>query len=186
MNKNLKLKNMIRIALMAALCFIVTYLFKVPTFYGYAHLGDSIIFLTAILFGSFDAAFASAIGMMLVDVLGGYAIWAPFTFIIKGIMGYIAGKISYRKNYNGNNIINNIFAGVVSGVWMIAAYYVAGAFILYLFGSSSGGHMVKMSLGKGFIAALSDVPSNTAEVIVGLIAGIIISKPLKNALCRYL
>ena len=100
---SIKTIDIVQISLMAAITFVATSVIHVPTFMGVLHLGDSMIFLSAILFGSKKSAIASAVGMCLFDLVSGYTMWAPFTLVIKGVMGYIAGTIAYRKSYNGNN-----------------------------------------------------------------------------------
>ena len=73
--------------------------------------------LQRLLLGSKKATAASAIGMCLFDLLSPYAIWAPFTFVIKGIMGFIAATIACRKNYNGNSFWNNFFAFTIASIY---------------------------------------------------------------------
>lgn len=48
--------------LMAALVFTGTYFFKIPTAFGYTHLGDCMIILTVCLFGHPQGKLAGAIG----------------------------------------------------------------------------------------------------------------------------
>ena len=59
-------------AAMAALVFLGTYIFKIPTISGYVHLGDCMIILTVALFGMKKGAVAGAIGGGLSDFIGGY------------------------------------------------------------------------------------------------------------------
>ena len=62
---------------------------------GLIHLGNVPLFIMAILFGKKTGAIAGGVGMGLFDLLSGWTAWAPFTFIIVGIMGYIAEIILY-------------------------------------------------------------------------------------------
>ena len=50
------------IGLMSALVFVGTYFFKIPTAFGYTHLGDCMIILTVCLFGTKRGVLAGAIG----------------------------------------------------------------------------------------------------------------------------
>ena len=61
---------------------------------GLIHLGNVPLFISAILFGKKTGAIAGGIGMGLFDLLSGWTLWAPFTLIIVGIMGFTAGKIT--------------------------------------------------------------------------------------------
>jgi len=170
---SIKTIDIVQIGIMAAITFIATSVIHVPTFMGVLHLGDSMIFLSAILFGRKKSAISSAVGMCLFDLLNGYTLWAPFTFVIKGVMGYIAGTIAYRKDYNGNNYLNNMIAFVVSGMWMIAAYYLGGAIIMTFISK-------EFPLVQALTLALKDIPTNILQVV----GGIVLAVPLIAALKR--
>ena len=68
----------------------------VPATSGYINLGDSMVFVSALLFGARIGGFAGGVGSAIADIMGGYGSWAPFTLIIKGTEGYVAGHISRR------------------------------------------------------------------------------------------
>ena len=38
---------------------------------------------------------AGGIGMALFDLLSGWTLWAPFTLVIVGCMGFVVGAVSY-------------------------------------------------------------------------------------------
>ncbi|MHC1758058.1 MAG: ECF transporter S component [Negativicutes bacterium] len=60
---------------------------------GLIHLGNVPLFIFAILFGRRFGALAGGIGMALFDMVGGWFLWAPFTLVIVGLMGYTVGAI---------------------------------------------------------------------------------------------
>lgn len=60
---------------------------------GLIHLGNVPLFIIAILYGRRFGALAGGIGMALFDVMGGWFLWAPFTLVIVGLMGYTVGAI---------------------------------------------------------------------------------------------
>jgi len=77
--------------LLAAIIMIFTFFFKIPLVTGgYIHLGDAAIYLAASVLGPI-AAFSAAFGSALADFVGGYYVFIAPTFIIKGLMGWIAG-----------------------------------------------------------------------------------------------
>ena len=84
------------IGLMAALVFTGTYFFKIPSAFGYTHLGDCMIILTVCLFGTRRGILAGAIGAGLSDFIGGYAVWGVPTMVLKGLWALIAGLITYK------------------------------------------------------------------------------------------
>lgn len=171
-HRNSRVLDIVQVGLMAAIVFVATSIINVKTFMGVLHAGDSMVFLAAIMLRKNKAVWASAIGMTLFDLTHGYLNWAPFTLVIKGVMAYLAATIAYRKNYNGENLKNNIFAFVLSGIWMIGAYFIGGAIIMTFLSNE------KQTLAQSLAAALKDVPTNIVQVVVG----ILIAVPLINAL----
>jgi uncharacterized membrane protein len=65
-------------AVMAALVFVATMVIRItiPATGGYFNVGDSMIYVAALLFGPFVGGLAGGIGASLVDVLG-YPIFVP-------------------------------------------------------------------------------------------------------------
>ncbi len=173
---NLKINDIVQISLMAAITYIATAVINIPSgviIKGVVHLGDSIIFLAAILLGGKKAFWSAAIGMCMFDLFSPYVVWAPFTFVIKGVMAYIAGTIAYRKDYNGNNLINNIFAFTLAGIWMIGGYYIAGVAIMHF--------VTKIGLMQAVVASVTQIPGNIAQVVAGMVLALPLGKVLKKA-----
>lgn len=123
----MKTSRMIMISTLAALTFVLTRFtaIPIPGTQGYIHLGDTVIYITAVSFGGPSAAAVGAIGGALSDATYS-AIWILPTLIIKGIMGFICGKIASRKNWTS---FRNIFAMIISGVIMSVLYSVATGII---------------------------------------------------------
>jgi uncharacterized membrane protein len=76
---------------MTVLIFLLTYSLQIPMVKGYIHLGDSGIFIAALLIGP-CAAICAAIGSVAADFYGGYFSFMLPTLFIKGLMGWIAGR----------------------------------------------------------------------------------------------
>lgn len=102
-------------ALMAALVFTGTFYFKIPTSFGYTHLGDCMIILTVCLLGTKRGALAGAIGAGLSDLLGGYAVWVLPTVIFKGLWALIMGLIAYKlmPKFKFGWLVGAIVGGIV-------------------------------------------------------------------------
>lgn len=125
-----KVKELVQLGLLSALTFVATMAIHVPSFNGgVVHLGDSMVFLTAVVFGRRYAAISGAIGMTLFDILSGYSVWAPYTFVIKAVMGFIAGSIAYSGGSKGKNVFKNALGMLLAGIWMIGGYYLAEVMI---------------------------------------------------------
>ena len=149
-------------AVMAALVAVATLLIQipVPATGGYINLGDIMIFVSALTFGPIVGGLAGGIGSSISDVISGYALYAPFTLIIKGFEGTIAGAISNRKQ-----VWRDIIAVTVAGIQMVGGYFLAEFFPLGL-----------------KWAALAEVPGNITQIIVGAAAGIPIAWGLRRIL----
>lgn len=93
-------KNLSSAAIMTAFVCIATAILKVdiPQTQGYFNIGDTMVYVSALLFGPFVGAFAGGIGSMLADIILGAPQYALGTFAIKGIEGWIVGYISFRSN----------------------------------------------------------------------------------------
>ena len=70
-------------AMLTAMVFAATTFFKVPVGLGYIHFGDVFVILAALMLPRRQACFAGGAGAALADVIGGFAVWAPWTVLIK-------------------------------------------------------------------------------------------------------
>ena len=148
---------------MAALVAIATFIIQIPVAAtgGYLNFGDIMIFVTALTFGPAVGGLAGGIGSFISDVAGGYAAtYAPFTLVIKGVEGLIAGAISNRKK-----AWRDVVAVAFAGAEMVTGYFLAEFYPLHL----------------GWAAAL-EVPGNILQIVVGAIIGIPIALILRRRL----
>jgi uncharacterized membrane protein len=85
-------------AIMTTLVTLVTMVFQfyIPATSGYFNFGESMVYLSALLFGPYVGAFAGGVGSMLADVLTGFVFYAPGTLVIKGVEGFTVGLLSKR------------------------------------------------------------------------------------------
>jgi len=139
---NEQIKRLAFIGLFSALLVIATTVlrFPVPTYNLYFNLGEAIIYLIALLYGPVYGALIGGIGSALSDLIGGYPVWAPITFIIKGLEGYIVGCFAKRNRY---------LAVTLGGIVMMAGYSLAAG-ILYGLGAvpvELAGDFVQVSAG---------------------------------------
>lgn len=96
---------------------------------GYIHLGDCFIYLSACILPFPHCLVASAIGGALADILGGYAVWAVPTIIIK-ILIALPFMLMCRNN-KSPKIMNVKVAlmTIISGVISMVGYFVAECII---------------------------------------------------------
>jgi uncharacterized membrane protein len=165
--KSISVKDLVLSALLIAMVFIATRFINVrlPISIngGLIHFGTPMLFISAIVFGRGKGAAAGAFGMGLFDILSGWIAWAPFTFVIRGVMGYIVGTIAYGNKRGGKSVPWNIFAMLLSGIWMIAGYYLTEV-ILY----------------NNWMAPVTSIPGNVIQLVLGGIIGIPAAMVLKR------
>lgn len=151
-------------AMLCALVCVATMVIQipVPATNGYIHLGDSVILLSGIMFGPMCGLAAGGIGSALADVVTGYGYWAPFTLVIKAIMGYAAGKIAYDKTDKAFGL--NKFLGV------------GAAEIIMVVGYLLGGAILKGSI----LVSLASVPSNIVQGVGGAVLYFVIAAAVRK------
>ncbi|AXN40958.1 ECF transporter S component [Peribacillus butanolivorans] len=119
---------------------------------GLIHLGNVPLFIAAFVYGKKTGAIAGALGMCFADLISPWAAWAPFTFIIVGAMGFLAGLIS--EKVPGKRELVYTLAVAVALIIKIVGYYFAEV-ILY----------------GNWIQPIGSIPGNVMQVVI---AGIIV------------
>ena len=119
---------------------------------GLVHLGTTMLFIVSILFGPKKGALAGAIGMGLFDLVSGWAMWAPFTILARGLQGYIVGKIAWSLSRQGNSFAFNLLATISSIPFMLGVYYICER-ILY----------------GNWVVPLASIPGNIIQNVVGIV-----------------
>ncbi len=108
-------------AMATAILLVVTTLLPLPLpgGAGYLNLSDAIIFFMSAFFGPYSGMIVGALGGLLSDITTGYFVYAPFTFLIKGLEGLLAGFL-FRKLPSKINFL----AFFLSGIFMGACYFI--------------------------------------------------------------
>ena len=149
-------------AVMAALCFVATYsvMIPIPATSGYFNIGDVFVMIAGFVFGPIVGALAGGIGSALSDLMGGYFFFAPFTLVIKGceglVAGYIGGRLSTMK------LDRLALAWVLGGACVVGGYFAVEAVFF------------------GVPSAVVEVPLNLLQVVVAGVVGIPVSKALRT------
>jgi uncharacterized membrane protein len=150
---------------MAALVAVATLLFVVPipATSGYFNLGETLIYIAALLLGPLVGATAGA-GATIADILVA-AQFAPGTFTIKAIEGFLVGFLNKKLNKKTQSItLSATVAIVIGGFEMVLGYF------LY----------EQLVLGYPFALALVEVPFNIVQMLIGLLVAI----PVTHAVLR--
>ncbi len=144
--------------LFAALVFVATYLIRIPTPLGYIHIGDGFIVAAGAFLGGPIGALAAGVGSMLADLIG-FAAYAPGTFVIKGLMGLVAGLLLARRVFTWPR---TILTAVLCELIMLAGYFVYEAFVL----------------GYGVAAAAGALLFNAVQGGAGVVVGVLFLRVL--------
>lgn len=156
--KKQRIRLMCFTGIFTALVFVVTAYLHIPTYNGYVHVGDGLIYIASCLLPWPYAVFVGAGGALLADCLTGYAIWAPGSVIIKGITVLVFSNKGREINTRRN-------------LWALlpAAVICAGGYYLY-----------ESLITGSFIASLEGIPSSitqsVASSVIFVILGLAIDK----------
>lgn len=152
-----KTRNLVMSAVFAALICASTFIIRIPSpIQGYINLGDCFVLLAAWTLTRKLGALSAAVGSALADLIAGYAIFAPATFVIKGLVALTAyhcfKAIKKKTKTNTAAITSAIAAECV----MILGYLIYESFLY------------------GFSAALAEVPFNAIQGAVCIIPACIL------------
>ncbi len=153
--KKVDIQWMVMTALFIALTYVITgYInIRIPFLAangGLVHLGNVPVFVAAALYGRRSSAISAAFGMALFDLTCGWVAWAPFTFVVCGLIGWVYGLIT-EKHPSRMFLIIGVFAAMVI---KIGGYYIAEG-IIY----------------GNWIAPVTSIPGNVVQIAVaGVIA----------------
>ena len=155
-------KKIVIAALLAALTCVATMIIKIPSpLKGYLNLGDCVVLLSGWMLSPVYAFLAAGLGSALADLFSGYVVYAPITFVIKGLMALVAFygfKLLHKK------LTSRIFSGIAAEAVMILGYFVFEGFLY------------------GFAPSAINIPANSVQGIAGLILGCILIKALEKSL----
>ena len=125
-----KVQKLVTAALFTAIICVATVIIQIPSpLTGYFNLGDCFVLIAAWFLGSGYGALAAGLGSALADIILGYTIYAPATFVIKVLMAVAAYLIF-------NAIRKPLFAKAVSAVTaeaiMVLGYFAYESTVLKL------------------------------------------------------
>ncbi|MGN0135236.1 ECF transporter S component [Anaerotignum sp.] len=161
MKNTFTVKDITKMAMMAAITFIGIYAVKIPSPHGYSHMGDCMIFLSVLLLGTRRGALAGGIGAALSDLLGGYMQWVLPTFVIKYIMAFVMGMFIDKIM---PNVKLNWFIGAVVGGIVQIFLYTAAKVVMF-----------------DWAYAISSVPGLTSQTLTGIVLIAVLATLLNKA-----
>ena len=152
-------QKIVTASMLAALCCVATMIIKIPSpLKGYLNLGDCVVLLSGWLMSPAYSFLAAGIGSGLADVFSGYLVYAPATFVIKGIMAIIAHFCFRALHKKAGSFPSRIIGGVAAELEMVLGYFVFEGFMY------------------GFAPSLVNIPANAMQGIAGIVIGLILVK----------
>lgn len=157
-----KTQKIVLSSLLAALVCVATMLIKVPSpLKGYVNLGDCVVLLSGWVLSPVYAFLTAGVGSALADIFSGYVIYAPATFVIKGLMALIcclAIRTAKKKS-----LAMKILSGVIAEIVMVGGYYIFEGFMY------------------GFVASAVNIPANAVQGAFGIIFGLMLIKVFEKS-----
>lgn len=154
MNSKNTTQKIVMSAMLAALTCVATMIIKIPSpLKGYINIGDCVVLLAGWSLSPMYGFFAAGIGSALADVFSGYVVYAPATFIIKGVMSLIACYGLKFLNKKANRLLSQIISGGVAELWMVMGYFLFEGFLY------------------GFAPSAVNILANCVQGIAGLVLG---------------
>jgi uncharacterized membrane protein len=123
---------------------------------------DALVIIASLSFGPIVGGLAGGVGSALADAIGGWFNWVPFTLVIKGVEGVVAGYIA--GNREDRDTKRFLLAWVVGGLVMVTGYFLVQ---VYLYGI--GGTLVEL-------------PFNFVQMVVAGMIGVPVSFALQRQL----
>ena len=149
------------VAILSAVTAVLTLAVRIPfaPTRGYFTLADVGVYFAAFAFGPVIGSVTAGLGTGLADVLGGYAHFAIWSFLIHGLQGLVAGLLGWRRGLVG------MVAGWIAGLVVMVAGYFLVEYFLYGFGP----------------AAAEAVTINLPQVAIGGVVGLLLVLAVRRA-----
>ena len=161
---NSKTKKVVMAALIAALACVATMIVKIPSpLKGYLNLGDCVVLAAGWMLSPTYGFLAAGLGSALADILSGYVIYGPATFLIKGMMALVAFHGFKLLHNKCNKLFSRIISGIAAEIVMIVGYFVFAG-LLY-----------------GFGPAAVNISANAVQGIAGILIGIILVQIIEKS-----
>lgn len=157
-------QRIVMAALLAALACVATMIIKIPSpLKGYLNLGDCVVLIAGWMLSPTYGFLAAGLGSALADLFSGYVVYAPATFIIKGVMALIAFYGFTLLHKKLGELPSRIISGAAAEIMMILGYFVFEGFMY------------------GFAPSVVNIPANGVQGIAGLVLGVVLVKVFDKA-----
>lgn len=123
------------LAIFISIVFVFTVIIaiSIPATRGFWNIGETGVYIVALMSGPVMGALAGGIGSALADIFLGYAYYAPGTLVIKGAEGFLVGYLYYTLKKLRQEMIKRYYAAIM--VFLLLGVLV---YVFYFFGSDVG------------------------------------------------
>lgn len=121
-------------AMFTALVTVGTTVIQIPVGNGYAHFGDSIIYLAACILPAPCALISASLGAVFADLITGFAIYAPATAIIKAlnVLPFILMRIYLKRKNKDDKILNKQICLMLIPATLVTVFgYLIAEYIMF-------------------------------------------------------
>ncbi|MDO4621750.1 MAG: ECF transporter S component [Eubacteriales bacterium] len=170
-------------AMFAALTLLATSVLKIPTpTFGYLHIGDTFVLLSGIFLGPLWGPLAAGLGSALSDLLGGYVLWVPGTFVIKYLTALTASVLFSRfRQENGRQHLRLqtpllLLSGILGEAVMVAGYFFYNILIV----AFSTGTLNTAGFAASAAASAAEIPFNLVQGTCGVVLTLVLYPMLRR------
>ncbi len=155
-------KDFVLCGILMALTTVMTMIVQIPVVgaHGYVNMGDTVVLFSGLYLGKKHGAIIGGVGSALADLISGYGIYAPLTFVTKGLEGFVCGLIAEKIGGKKGNTI----AAIVGGIIMVSGYFIGEIFMF------------------GIKTSMAAVPANTMQATFGVVTALLVFAGVKRSL----
>lgn len=156
-------KRSVLLALLLALTIVCGrfFLLPIPWTHGNINLSDASILIAAALFGPLAGGLVGGLGAAFLDLISGYAQYAPFSFLAHGLEGLVAGWLT---RHFGKTKWGQALALFLGGLVMVVDYFFADS-LLYT-----------------WTAGVLGIATNLLQALAGVVVAVLVLPALKRRL----
>lgn len=177
-SKKIALYDVVAVALMAAVVFVVTMFLSIPiptpTGTTMIKLANAFVLLCGLLLGPVRGGLAAGFGSMLFDLMTPeYVPEAWLTFVRFFLMAYLCGLIAHGLGARAKKFPRNLVACIVAAVFS-SVFYMAKEIVTLMVGGSA--------FAPAFIANLPKLLTSPPNTIIAVVVALALLPALQKAL----
>jgi len=127
---NTRIKKIAMASMFTAIICIATMVIQIPLpTKGYINIGDCPVILSGWILSPFYGFLSAGIGSALADIFSGYVVYAPATFVIKGLMSVCAYFLFKLLNSKTGTFSALVVSGAAAEIIMSIGYLIFESFL---------------------------------------------------------